>query len=241
MHLLKPIIAKLTTSALETQRKLSEFKHDCEACLDTGWVVVEGKGAHWCECFKSKRYARLIDRIPPEYRLFTLENILPDISRHEKQVDLFAAAKADPSQSFLLSGRVGCGKSLVGWLLYREAIEQGRPVVAMTLAELLAQIRKYECGSNELPAITADSLRDDTCRWFVFLDEFDKARPSEFACEQLFLLVDAIYTFRHQLVITSNLDKDELRAHWSKASEQYGASIMRRVIELDGLTRVELF
>lgn len=203
-------------------------------------MVVAGRGAKRCWCAKSQIQDRLLKRIPPEYRRFTLENILPDITRHEMQTVLLAAVKDDPAQSLLLSGRVGCGKSLVGWLLYRHAIEADRPVVALPLAELLAQFRRYECG-GELPVITAESLRSDKQRWFVFLDEFEKARPSEFACEQLFLLLDAIYTYRHQLVITANVDKDGLRAHWSQTSEQYGVSIMRRLLELDGITRVEMF
>lgn len=142
--------------------------------------------------------------------------------------------------SLLLSGKVGCGKSLVGWLLYRQAIEDERPAIALPLAELLAQFKRYECG-GEVPALTAENLRTDKQRWFIFLDEFEKARPSEFSSEQLFLLMDAIYTYRHQLVITSNCDKDGLRAHWSQASDQYGVSIMRRLLELDGIVSVDLF
>jgi DNA replication protein DnaC len=237
---IKPILEKLLkTSASKTPNE--SFEYACPACLDTGWVTIEGKGAKWCECLKSKRYSQLIERIPPEYRPITLANVQPQVKRHPKQAAVLDAIKEDPSMSLLLSGRVGSGKSLIGWLLYRHAIEAGRPVAALPLSELLAQFRRYECGGDTLPAITAENLRVDTPRWFVFLDEFDKARPSEFASEQLFLLMDAVYTYRHQLVVTSNLGKDELREHWAKTSEQYGASIMRRLLELDGITRVGMF
>jgi DNA replication protein DnaC len=213
----------------------------CVPCSDTGWVVIEGKGAKRCECLKLKLRARLLDRIPPEYRGLDLATIEPDASRHDGQASLFAALKANPDMSLLLSGKVGCGKSLVGWLLYKRAIEQERPAVALPLAELLAQYRSVATGGEIVPAVTSADLRDDSRRWLIYLDEFDKARASEFAGEQLFLLMDAIYTYRHQLVITSNLTKDKLRAHWSQASDQYGVSIMRRVLELEGMAWKEMF
>ena len=209
-------------------------------CSDTGWIVTP-RGAKPCECLKSKQRTRLLDRIPPEYRGFDLATIQPDPTRHEGQASLITALRKDADISLLLSGKVGCGKSLIGWLLYKSAIEHDRPAVALPLAELLGQFRRYECGSDTLPAVTSENLRDSSRRWFLFLDEFDKARPSEFAGEQLFLLMDAVYTYRHQLVVTSNVDKDALREKWSQASEQYGVSIMRRLLELDGMARKEMF
>lgn len=183
----------------------------------------------------------MLDRVPPEYREIDLATVRPDNSRHAKQAALLDALRTDPTGSYALTGRVGCGKSLFGWLLYKQAAMSGRPVVAMPLAELLMEYRRYELGSENVPTVTYDDLRTDKKRYFLFLDEFDKARPSEFAGEQLFLLIDTVYTYRHQLVVTSNLTTDDLRAHWSRASEQYGVSIMRRLLEMEGMTRVEMF
>jgi len=213
---------------------------ECVACEDRGWIFLEPRGVKQCECLKAKQRRRLLDRIPPEYSGFDLETIYADATRHPQQESLINALRADPDISILLCGRVGCGKSLFGWLLYKKAIEVERPAVALPLAELLGQFRRYECGSDQLPAVTSESLRENR-RWLIFLDEFDKARASEFAGEQLFLLMDAIYTYRHQLIVTSNISKDELRAHWSKASEQYGVSIMRRLLELDRMAWKEMF
>jgi DNA replication protein DnaC len=212
----------------------------CATCSDLGWLFTD-RGAKPCECQKAKRRAKVFDRIPPEYRRFDLASIAPDPKRSEDQAKLIDALREDSGLSLLLSGRVGSGKSLVGWLLYKRAIEQDRPAVALPLAELLGQFRRYECGSDQPPVVTSEDLRSNSRRWLVFLDEFDKARPTEFACEQLFLLMDAVYTYRHQLVVTSNLGKNDLRARWSQASEQYGLSIMRRLLELDGLVYHEMF
>jgi len=222
-------------------RDRSEPVYECATCQDLGWIFLEPRGAKPCECLKVKQRRLKMDRIPPEYRGLDLETIQPDLTRHEGQPSLIAALRKDPDMSLLLAGRVGCGKSMFGWLLYRRAIEQDRPAVAIPLAELLGQFRRYECGSGQLPVITSENLRDSSRRWLIFLDEFDKARPTEFAGEQLFLLMDAIYTYRHQLVVTSNVGKDDLREHWSQASDQYGVSIMRRLLELHGMARKEMF
>lgn len=244
MTLIKPNLNELQRT-LESARPDSfrepEEIFTCLECEDTGWILVKGRGAKRCECLKAKIRARLLERIPPEYRGLDLGSIEPDLSRHPEQAGLIAALKKDSGISLLLAGRVGCGKSLIGWLLYKRAIEADRPAVAIPLAELLGQFRRFECGSEHLPAVTSENLRDGGRRWLIFLDEFDKARPTEFAGEQLFLLMDAIYTYRHQLVITSNVPKDALRSHWSQASEQYGVSIMRRVLELEGMAWKEMF
>jgi DNA replication protein DnaC len=220
--------------------RFSDATYNCAKCQDLEWLTTPN-GAKRCECLEAKLRARLLERIPAEYRAFDLATVKADPSRHEGQASLVPALQAKPDMSVLLCGRVGCGKSLFGWLLYKRAVETGRPAVAAPLAELMAEFRRYECGDERPPSVISADLRSDRRRWLIFLDEFDKARASEFATEQLFLLMDAIYAGRHQLVVTSNLCKDELRAHWSKVSQQYGVSIMRRLLELEGMARKEMF
>ena len=220
--------------------KFSDAVYNCGKCQDLEWILTK-HGAKRCECLEAKLRQRLLEQIPAEYRDMDLATLEPDIQRHVGQLSLVPAIQNYPEASILLCGRVGCGKSLFGWLLYKHAVQTGRPAVAAPLAELMAEFRRYECGGDQLPRVISADLRSDKRRWLIFLDEFDKARASEFATEQLFLLMDAIYAGRHQLVVTSNLCKDELRAHWSQASEQYGVSIMRRLLELDGMGRKEMF
>ena len=218
----------------------SDGVYNCAKCQDLEWLITK-HGAKQCDCLRAKLRVRLLEQIPVEYRGFDLMTIEPDINRHLGQSSLVPALRDNPERSILLCGRVGCGKSLFGWLLYKHAVEAGRPAVAAPLAELMAEFRRYECGGDQLPRVISADLRSDKRRWLIFLDEFDKARASEFATEQLFLLMDAIYAGRHQLVVTSNLTKDELREHWSRASDQYGVSIMRRLLELEGMGRKEMF
>lgn len=239
------------------KRQLSSSKHAakseqrCQACGGIGAVERfddESKSRGWdqCECVKSQNRRRKLERIPPEYRLLSLATIRPRPELHEKQDNLIPILQAEPHASYLLSGKNGCGKSLAGWLLYRKAVEDGRPVAAMPVASLLAEYRACERDATRLPSVHPEDLRQRSGetlkdRWFIFLDEFDKARASEFAGEMLFLLMDAIYSYRHQLVVTTNLKTKDLQAHWARSGDTYGPSIMRRVLELDGLIEADMF
>jgi DNA replication protein DnaC len=241
MTSLASLAEKLLQIAASKQHEPSDPIYACEACRDSQWIVIAGKGATLCECEKRRRRENLLAQIPLEYRGLDLATVQPMVGKHAKQEALFAAVKADPSVSLFLSGRNGCGKSLLGWLLYRQAVESGRPVVFLPLTELMRQFREWELDSEKLPVVDATTLRNAKTRWLVVLDEAEKARATEFASEKLCDLLDAVYTHRHQLIVTSNFNAANLREHWSKQNPVYGASIMRRIVELDGLIQVEMF
>lgn len=203
--------------------------------------MVVGQGAKLCECERQRRRDALLEKIPAEYRWLDLATIEPMDMRHPKQAALFAKVKSDPSLSLFLSGRNGSGKSLMGWLLYKHAVEAGRPVASLSMSELMRQFREWELDAEKMPVVDAYTLRSTKRRWLLVLDEAEKARPTEFASEKLCDLLDAVYSHRHQLVVTSNFNARDLREFWSRQNAVYGASIMRRIMELDGLTQVEMF
>jgi DNA replication protein DnaC len=203
--------------------------------------VTPGEGARRCECLRNRLRQRALDRIPTIYRRFTLENALADPARHPSQALVLAAMRKQPETSFAFFGANGCGKSLFGWLLYRKAIESNRYAVGMPLADLLQQFRAWEKDPDKLPAITPGDLQQSNRRYLIFLDEVEKARPSEFSAEMLFRLVDAAYSYDHQLVIASNHRPEQLSAHWAANGETYGPSIVRRILEMENGIEVPMF
>jgi DNA replication protein DnaC len=151
--------------------------------------------------------------------------------------------RAHPDESYLFLGKNGSGKSHIAWALYRYAVAKRRPVVACTVRDLLADFRRVEIGvpdgeTLKSPRVTAADLRRSGKRWFLFFDEFEKARPTEFASEMLFNLLDAAKSFNHQLVITSNFTAKQLRDHWGRIDDVWGNSIMTR---LQDCHQVEMF
>lgn len=194
-----------------------------------------------CECLKQKILRRGLDRIPGMYARLTLETITPNAAKHPLQADVIATMREHSESSFAFFGRNGCGKSLFGWLLYRKAIEAGRSAFGMPLSELLAQYRAFEKDNDKLADVMPADLRQNKRRYLIFLDEIEKARPSEFAGEMLFRLIDAAYSFSHQLIVTTNTTAERLSAHWSENGDTYGSSIVRRIMEMENGYEVPMF
>lgn len=209
----------------------------CEKCLD-GWIET-GAGLKPCDCRRQKADRKLLARIPPEYRSLSLETIKPDVERHPAQARVIPFLKVNPERSYYFSGRFGCGKTLFGWVLYRSAIEAGRPVVGMPLPELLDELRDYEADREAKPTLQPKQLMQDETRYLIFLDAIDFARPTGYAAEMLYRIVDAAYTFRHQLIVTSNLNREKLAEHWGSADR--GPAILRRILEIHGGYEEEMF
>jgi DNA replication protein DnaC len=150
-------------------------------------------------------------------------------------------AKAHPDDSFLLCGRNGSGKTHIAWALYRHAVVSGRSAIGCLLAELIESYKNFELMeqserskamrdfTRDRPFILPDDLKTGEQRHTLFLDEFEKARTSEFASECLFRLLNAARDFNHQLIITSNLDWQRMRDRWSNIDDVYGNSIMTRL------------
>jgi DNA replication protein DnaC len=187
-----------------------------------------------CGCRKVRRWKSVA---PPAYRRFNLNRVVPDPARHPGQAPALAALREDPTGSYLFAGKNRVGKSLMAWCLARQAVCDGRRIAAVNLAVLLDEYRAFEkpIGEDEStpkkPAVTAGDISSDKGKWFVLLQEFDKPRATEYACERLFELIDAAFNYEHQLVITSNLDLGGLIAHWSKVAPRYGHAILSRVAE----------
>lgn len=208
-------------------------------------MEITGNGARFCQCRLAQIRANRLAKIPPKFAGHKLSTLEPNTALHPKQAEVIPFIKANPESSYVLAGRFGCGKSLMMWMLYRNAIKQTpRRVVVCTLAELLAEFRAFIQSSmnNEtpkIPSLSAAELRQRETPYSIFLDDIDKARPTEYAAEQFFEIVNAIYEYQHQLVVTTNLQIRELSEHFDRADDRFGGAIVRRLV--DNAKVVEMF
>jgi hypothetical protein len=213
-------------------------------CEGTGWILIEGKGVKECGCRIRTKTIRKLERIPPEYEHLRIESVAPDLKRHPRQSFVWQTVKKHPDLCYLLCGQPGAGKSAVLWALYARAAEQNRPAVAMSLSELIEDFRRAETasyGDEYMPKLHPSKLQTRSDRWFVGIDDFHVGRPTRFAGEMIYRLLDAAYSYRHQLVVTAQLDRRKLEQDWAEAGVGYGQAIMRRVLEINGATYLTLF
>jgi len=175
---------------------------------------------------------RTLSQVPPKFSAPKLSRIKARPDLHPKQAAVIGHLRSHPRDSYLILGRNGSGKTHLAWALFRNAVVEGRGTVACLLADLIADFRRLEMAHGDqvvVPRITVEQLQRPGARWFLFLDEFEKARPSEFAAETLFRVLDAARAHHHQLVATSNQPWQKLREHWGRVDPVWGNSIVERL------------
>jgi DNA replication protein DnaC len=198
----------------------------CATCEDTGFELTD-KGARPCECRLNRIRDSRFAKIPPKFAGLRLADIQP----RKGQEQIITFAKENPQGSYFLAGNFGTGKSMLMWALYREAIERNAPkLIACTLAELLNEYRGFING-GPLPRMNATELKQSHTRYSIFFDDIDKAKPTEYAAEQFFEIVNAIYEYGHQVVTTTNLGVSALIDHFDRADERFGGAIVRRLVD----------
>jgi DNA replication protein DnaC len=214
--------------------------------MGCGMYDPDGRGVRWCECRRREIRRQRLAGIPPKFAAVTLETLEPKLKVHADQERHIPYIKANPLRSYLLAGTFGTGKTWLMWALYRHAIDRDvTGLVVCTLSELLNEYKAFIQASMErredkkYPRIGAETLRQNHTKYSIFLDDVDKAKPTEYAAEQLFELVDAIYSFGHQLVVTTNLRPAALVKHFERADDRFGGAIVRRIT--DGAKICEMF
>jgi hypothetical protein len=211
----------------------------CGECHDLGWVPINGRGAKKCQC---RARARL-EQIPPLYEGLRLEKLTPDLSRHPQQGMVLETVRNNPDACFLICGRTGAGKTTIMQSLHARAILLNRPAVAISLIKLVEDYRRAELARLEdpyVPALPPTSLETREARWLIGLDDFDSCEPTAFIAKKIFWLLDTVRSYRHQLIVVSQSNKNGLERHWGRAGK-LGPAIMERTLKLDGLIYLEMF
>jgi DNA replication protein DnaC len=101
-----------------------------------------------------------------------------------------------------LYGSSGTGKTTLAMLVSRTALESGRSVAIYSLPKLLSRIRRT-------------------------IDDLGAESRTEWVLEQLYALVNERYESQRSLVVTTNLEEQELE-------DQIGARVVSRLVEMCG-------
>ncbi len=188
------------------------------ACDGSGFVVDDATNtARDCRC-RAQRMSRARARslsgvIPRRYRGVSFDRppvtqiaapVTAAVRRFVNRID----DNLDGGRGLWFFGSVGTGKTTLAMLVSRHALEAGRSVAIYSLPRLLAEIRTTY-GEDRATAYV-DLLDRLTGVDLLHVDDVGAEKTSDWVLEQLYAIVNARYENERSIIITTNLERDEL-------------------------------
>ena len=125
----------------------------------------------------------------------------------------------EPSEGFMLTGRVGSGKTHLVRGVVHQLRASYRSVLYTTVPYLVEHLRGPT--GVDMDAVLRAMSRADMVVW----DDLGAEKPTDWALDRLYLLLDARYEVEKPLVVTSNWSPGQLE-------ERVGARIVSRLMEM---------
>ncbi|MGH9444019.1 MAG: ATP-binding protein [Thermoanaerobaculia bacterium] len=188
----------------------------CSLCSGSGWVLREEAGQRFAsECGCRKKELRVTKwqsaGIPERYRDCSLTNFdhLNNASfRHAKDVATeFADSYPFVDSGLLFLGNSGTGKThLAIGILHYVTTQKGRPGLYVDFSNLLMKIQStFKSDATESKEDVITPYADVE---LLILDELGATKPSDFARDMLYALLNTRYNRSRVTIATSNfLDK----------------------------------
>jgi DNA replication protein DnaC len=206
-----------------------------EICDGSGFVVDEATNtASPCRCRAlriGQAKARSLSAVIPKryvgvsFDRAPVVDMEPGIVREVRRFVEDIDGNLDAGRGLWFMGDVGTGKTTLAMLVSKAALDAGRSVAIYSLPRLLAEIRKtFNEDSQRSSEDLVDRLADVD---LLHVDDVGAEKTSEWVLEQLYTIVDARYEQERAVIITTNLDHEELR-------EQIGERTVSRLIEICG-------
>lgn len=210
----------------------SDVPPSCPDCFGTG-VVVSASGASRCRCEIERVRVETLNAalavVPNRYKDASFETLQPRNDLHPKQSEVIEYMLAHPDDNYFFSGRPDSGKTHFYWTLYNERAVRGIPVFASKLMDFIEGIKAhmFHDAPSPLPNLEVERIS-------IFLEDVNKARPTEFVAERFFNFLDDIYNHKHQLVVTSQASPEHLVRYFHKEDDEGivtvdGTAIVRRM------------
>jgi DNA replication protein DnaC len=157
-----------------------------------------------------------VSGMPRELERVELDRL--DTGRCGRAIDCARGWAARDVRGLLLTGPFGTGKTTIAAGAMRLVLAE-RDARWVSIPELFRRLAS-KLGSEEHEW----ALKLLTARHALVLDDLDKARPTDYGAEQVFLAIDNAVTRGQQLLVTTNLSLGQLAMKWPAPSGEAIAS-----------------
>lgn len=207
-------------------------------CDGSGWILGPEDVARPCNC-REERLRKSASRgvssvIPRRFRGVSFDR--PPISDMSRDFQARAAVDAvrayvddldanlEAGRGVWLFGDPGTGKTTLGMLVSKAALERKHTVAIYSLPKLLARIRQsYDAGPDSDSYMQL--FRKLTTVDLLHIDDLGAEKRSDWVLEQLYALVNERYENERAILVTTNLNEPEL-------IDQIGRRTVSRLVEM---------
>jgi len=207
------------------------------ACDGSGWILnEEDDEARACQCREARlrrgRNRGVASVIPPKFQGVSFDRppvsteIAPMVVQLVRSWVDDLEANLDAGRGLWLMGDTGTGKTTLAMLVSKAALEDSRSVAIYSLPKLLARIRRTydsEPGGDSYLSFFERLTSVD----LLHIDDLGAEKRSDWVLEQLYALVNERYEAQRSMLVTTNLDPDQLE-------EQIGPRTVSRLVEICG-------
>lgn len=139
----------------------------------------------------------------------------------------FDSVLSSNRNGLFITGECGVGKSHLAFAVANSLIKKGYSVIAMTMIDLLLKLKssfKSEIQTEEeILKIYEDCV-------LLVIDDLGKEKPTEWALQMIYTIVDRRYNAKKPIIVTSNFNASELIKKFGDTS--IGKAIVDRLFEI---------
>lgn len=205
-------------AALESAYRFAEdLSHDCDCLRDREEEYYRGLRRLWRGRVCLEQF---LAGVPRRYRGFTLEGYVREPANAEA---LAAARVLGPGEFAYLYGPPGRGKTRLAVAAARRLAAAGHKALFLGEAEYLEAIYRAIRGQGEAPDYRTAEV--------VVLDDAGKIKPTDFAYQTLYALLEHFSSEGKTLLVTSNYPPLQLARRLAGGEAEAAAAIASRLTQ----------
>ncbi len=210
----------------------TEVRYECAACADSGFL----DNGTMCPCMRRRLIEETCEASgigellrTQTFESFDLSYYESDENAHRRMTQILSRMKQfaetfapGQSESLVLFGGTGLGKTHLSTAVARTVIERGHDVLYISAVGLLADFELQRFGNRTVGSAPSEG---DTARYYdcdlLIIDDLGTEVANQFTTSVLYDLLNTRILRRRSTVMSTNLTQDEFRRrYWDRITSR---------------------